>query len=170
MLDEFALVFVPMFVAVDPVGILPIFMTLTEGMDAPRRRRVIFTSVSTALVVSLGFLALGKLVLGMLSVTLNDFRVAGGALLFVIALGDLMSPQKGRHRSPVADETVGAVPLGVPLIVGPAVLTTSLVLVDSHAAWLVVASVVLNVLIAGGTRSCVSSAAPARAWSASWLD
>jgi len=149
MADKFWLAFLPMFVAVDPIGLLPLFVALTEGMAENARRRVVIQSVVTALAVALGFLVAGKFLLRVLGVTINDFLIAGGVLLFVVALGDILSAQKTRVSSVSAQETLGAVPLGVPLIVGPAVLTTSLVLLDSYGAVLTVAAVTLNVLLAG---------------------
>ena len=81
-----------------------------------------------------------------LRVTINDFLVAGGAILFIISIKDLLSYGKGDR---IPDETLGVVPLAVPLIVGPAVLTTSLILVNSFGFYPTVASIVLNILLCG---------------------
>jgi multiple antibiotic resistance protein len=145
--SRFWLCFVPLFVAVDAIGILPMFMGLTEGLDRAQMRRVVKQSVLVAMAVALTFLAIGKAVLTMLGVTIADFMIAGGSLLFIIAVNDLLTFEK---RQRVVDpDSLGAMPLGVPLIVGPAVLTTSLILVGEYGAPLTVLSVVINVLIAG---------------------
>jgi len=147
---SFWLAFVPLFVAVDPVGIVPLFIGICGEMDAAQRRRVVVQSVVTALIVAVGFIFAGKLLLQMLGVTESDFLVAGGSLLFVIALLDLAAETTHRPRLP-ADATIGAVPIGVPLIVGPAVLTTLLLLRDSpHVGPLMTClAVAANILLAG---------------------
>ena len=147
-MNEFFLCFVPLFVAVDPPGILPLFLSLTEGVDVQRKRRAIVQSVFTASGVALVFLFLGKVVLKYLGITIADFMIAGGVLLFVLSLNDLLSSDKPQRR--VVSEHLGAVPLGVPLIVGPAVLTTAMLLVDKHGVLPATGAVIANVMIAGG--------------------
>jgi multiple antibiotic resistance protein len=146
-LSKFWLCFVPLFVAVDAIGILPMFMGLTEGLDRTQMRRVVKQSVLVAMAVALTFLAIGKAILDLLGVTIADFMIAGGCVLFIIAVNDMLAFEKKRHS--VDPDSLGAMPLGVPLIVGPAVLTTSLILVSQYGAELTVISVVVNVLIAG---------------------
>jgi multiple antibiotic resistance protein len=143
---EFWLSFVPLFVAVDAVGILPLFLGLTEPFTAAQRRRVIGQSVLTATAVALVFIFFGGGLLRLLGITVADFMVAGGAMLFVFSLVDLASPQPRAERLARAD--LGAVPLGVPLLAGPAVLTTSLLLVDQHGPWVTSGALAANMLIA----------------------
>jgi multiple antibiotic resistance protein len=145
--SRFWLCFVPLFVAVDAIGILPMFMGLTEGLDQAQMRRVVRQSVVVAMAVALTFLAIGKGILSLLGVTIDDFMIAGGAVLFIIAVNDLLTFEKKQRV--VDPDSLGAMPLGVPLIVGPAVLTTSLILVGEYGAPLTVLSIVTNVLIAG---------------------
>jgi multiple antibiotic resistance protein len=143
---DFLMVFVPLFVAVDAIGILPIFMSLTEGVPQLDRKRIVRQSFVTALLVAVAFIFLGKSVFHLLGITISDFMVAGGILLFIIATLDLTTGTKFARRV----ETLGAVPLGIPLIVGPAVLTTSLMLVDVHGLAATLAAVLLNLLLAIG--------------------
>ncbi|HRY28572.1 MAG TPA: MarC family protein, partial [Elusimicrobiota bacterium] len=75
--------FVPLFVAVDAIGVLPIYLGLTQGFSREQHRRVILQSMLTATVVALAFLAAGPAVLRFLRITVPDFMVAGGTLLFV---------------------------------------------------------------------------------------
>lgn len=147
MTREFLLVFIPLFVAVDAVGILPLYLGLVEHIDGARRRRIIVQSVLTAITVAVAFVVAGQPLLHLLGLTPGDFMVAGGALLFVISLRDLMAVGKPRHT--IDPETVGAVPIGVPLITGPAVLTTCLLLAEQHRMAMTVIAVVANILIAG---------------------
>jgi multiple antibiotic resistance protein len=146
--ESFWLCFVPVFVAVDPVGLLPIYLAITEGLSFRQRHRIIRQSVVTAVVVAVGFLFLGQWVLAFLDISVADFMIAGGLLLLAFAMIDLLSVEKRRRQ--VDPETVGAVPLGVPLMVGPAVLTVILLLANQHG-WLPTAlAVMANLLIAGG--------------------
>ena len=143
---DFFLAFVPIFVAVDAVGILPLFMGMTSGMDAKQRARVIRQSMVTALGVAVGFIFLGRSIFAFMGITPNDFKVAGGALLFLFAARDLLSEAKPEPQI----REVGAVPLGTPLIVGPAVLTSILMLSQDKGIAITLASVVVNVVLAGG--------------------
>ncbi len=146
-MTDFLLCFVPLFVAVDPIGILPMYMNLTQGVEKSRLRRLLAQSIATALIVALGFLAIGKLVLYYLGISIADFMVAGGLLLFVLALSDLLSSEKRQRR--VDPDSLGPVPIGVPLIVGPAVLTTGMLLMDQHGKLVAMSAAVANVLLAG---------------------
>jgi multiple antibiotic resistance protein len=148
-MNTFWLCFVPLFVAVDAIGVLPLFMNLTDGVDTGRVRRIVVQSVITALVVSLVFCAIGEFLLSVLGITVSDFMIAGGALLFALSLYDLLALEKHQRRLDVA--SLGAVPVGVPLIVGPAVLTTTILLLRQapSAALVVAAAVAVNILIAG---------------------
>lgn len=143
----FWLCFVPLFVAVDAIGVLPMFMSLTQNIDSHRIRRVIYQSVITATMVALVFLAIGTWILKLLGITVADFMVAGGILLFVISMSDLLTAEKIQRQ--VDPESLGAVPLGVPLITGPAVLTTSIILINEHGLTATAAAIVINILIAG---------------------
>jgi len=146
-MQQFWLCFVPLFVAVDALGVLPMFLGLTEGLEPRKVRRVLVQSVVTAVAVALAFLMGGKVLLNLLGITVADFMVAGGILLFVISMTDLITAEKTQRQVDV--ESLGAVPLGVPLMAGPAVLTTSLLLLDQYGMLPTAAAVVLNVLIAG---------------------
>jgi multiple antibiotic resistance protein len=144
-LRNILLSFIPLFVAVDAIGVLPIFVSLTEGLDKQQKNKVIVQSMITAFLLAVGFILIGKLVFRLLGISIGDFMVAGGALLFCIAITDLMNPARER-RMPVKD--LGAVPIGTPLIVGPAVLTTSLVIISEYGWLPTVISVIGNILIA----------------------
>lgn len=146
-LKSFWLCFVPLFVAVDAIGVLPMFMALTEGLDIPSIRRVIYQSVITATIVGLSFLAVGRAVLALLGITVADFMIAGGSLLFVISISDLLRTEKIQRKTD--PDSLGAVPIGVPLITGPAVLTTSILLLSQHGAVPTSAALTINVVIAG---------------------
>ncbi|MGZ3595180.1 MAG: MarC family protein [Syntrophales bacterium] len=148
-MNRFWFCFFPIFMAVNVIGVLPMFMSFTEGLDRPKINRIIVQSVVTATIVAVIFLAVGKVILDLLGITVSDFMIAGGTLLFIISLDDLMSME--RRWSQIDPESLGAVPLGVPLIVGPAVLTTILILVQEYGPLATVAALIVNILIAGFT-------------------
>ena len=155
-MSDFLLCFVPLFVAMDPPGILPIYIGLTGDLTRSQRHRVILQSVFTAAVVGMLFIAVGRVILTYVGITIADFMIAGGLLLFVLALSDLLNSDKPQRR--VAAEHLGAVPLGVPLMVGPAVLTTGLLLVDEHGYALTSGALGLNIFFTGILL-----------WSAGWV-
>ena len=127
MAKNILLAFIPIFVAVDAVGVLPIFVSLTEGMRRDEKTKTITQSVLTAMLLAGGFVFLGKAVFKVLGITIGDFMIAGGAILFCLAITDIINPVK-RRRMP--GQQLGAVPLGTPLIVGPAVLTTPMAIIS----------------------------------------
>jgi multiple antibiotic resistance protein len=147
MLEHFFLAFVPIFVAVDAVGILPIYVSLTHGIPAEKRRKVVVQSVITAISVAVAFVFVGKSVFKLLGISIGDFMIAGGAILFCIAILDILKPEKQRRVA--SAEELGAVPLGMPLIVGPAVLTTTLICLDHYGLAPTLLSLFVNVIIAG---------------------
>ncbi|MBN1409315.1 MAG: MarC family protein [Spirochaetales bacterium] len=145
-LVNIGLSFIPVFVAVDALGVLPIYISFTVEMDKKEKHKIIFQSVITAISLAIVFIFLGKWIFNILAISIGDFMIAGGIILFAIALMDLLSSTK-RRRIPSKD--LGFVPLGTPLIVGPGVLTTSLLLLDQFGIIYTLVSVVLNVILAG---------------------
>jgi multiple antibiotic resistance protein len=146
MLKNILLSFIPLFVAVDAIGVLPIFVSLTEFLEQKERTKVIIQSMLTASGLAMGFVLVGKLVFKFLGIAMGDFMIAGGGILFCLAIVDIVNPVKKR-RIPARD--LGAVPLGTPLIAGPAVLTTSMVIISHYGLVPTVISILANILLAG---------------------
>jgi multiple antibiotic resistance protein len=136
--------FIPLFVAIDVLVPLSIFISLTQEVPESERRAIIRESILTALIVSFLFIALGKAIFSILGISADDFKIAGGLVLLIFAISDLIRHDEER-RKPVG--RVGIVPIGVPLIVGPAVLTTILVLVEHYGIIPTIISLVLNLII-----------------------
>lgn len=145
MLKNYLLAFIPVFVAVDAIGVLPLFIGLTHNLNKQQRNNVLLQSFLTGISLALIFILIGKWLFYVLGITVKDFMIAGGIILFCIALRDIFMP--GKQGSGSASE-LGAVPLGTPLIVGPGVLTTCLIIVDQYGVLPTITSVVLNVSIA----------------------
>ncbi len=144
MIKDTLLAFIPVFVAVDAIGILPIYISLTKGLTDAEKRKVLVQSFFTGVFLALSFILVGKWIFGLLGITVNDFMIAGGAILFVIAIRDLFF----KERQGAEKSEMGAVPIGTPLIVGPGVLTTCLIIVDQYGTIPTIISVLLNVTIA----------------------
>lgn len=147
-MTEFWLSFLPIFMAVNAIGVIPIFISFTIELHKEQVHKIIMETVITATAVALVFLAIGSILFRILGITVSDFMIAGGALIFVIALTDLLTVE-GAKSQQVDPESLGAVPLGVPLIVGPAVLTTILILVPQQGYIAVIIATIVNILIAG---------------------
>jgi multiple antibiotic resistance protein len=133
--------FIPLFVAIDTIGIVPVYVGLTSGIPEDKRRKIVMQSIVTAFIISVIFLFVGKWVFKLLGITVADFQIAGGALLFVLAVLDLVSGGKPQREF---DTEIGVVPIGTPLIIGPAVLTVIIMMVDLHGIVPTMASVLIN--------------------------
>ncbi len=144
---ELALTFVPLFFAMDAVGNLPIFLALTQEVGATRRRQTVNLATLTALGVGLGFVAVGKAIFSLLGIEVADFLMAGGIILLILAIRYLITGKIVENQDLSASETVGVVPLGTPLVVGPAVLATLLLLIGQYRIPIVLSSFILNLAI-----------------------
>jgi multiple antibiotic resistance protein len=151
--EPFVESFLPLFVAINLPGIVPIFLGLTDGFSVGQRRRLAFQALLTAGAVSVVILFAGQLIFRVMGITVNDLRVGGGLILLTLSIADLLFGDY-RRRDPTADgnpgdsaATVGIVPIGIPLIVGPAAITTILVSQQSHGYLPTLSSLVANLAI-----------------------
>ncbi|MCX5710305.1 MAG: MarC family protein [Candidatus Omnitrophica bacterium] len=145
--QPYLLSFIPIFVAVDAIGNIPVFVSLAEGLSKKDKHKIIVESVTTATAMAVLFMLIGKWVLRVLSITIPDFQIAGGALLFVIAVRLLLPGASKFSLTTNHDKDVGVFPLGTPLITGPAVLTTTLMMLDTYGLVTTFISLILNMLI-----------------------
>ena len=143
-MQVFLLSFIPIFVAMDALGILPMFMGFTENLKKREKQKIITQSIITAFLIGIIFLLIGRWIFQVVGVMVSDFKIAGGLVLLTISLRDLLQYDKGPKLSP---QTMGAVPIGTPLITGPAVLTTIVILLDLHGMYLTVMSFLANLMI-----------------------
>jgi len=127
--DKFIRAFIPLFVAIDPIGLAGVFLAMGLGVPIERRRRIANQAVWTGGGVALLFLFLGATIFRALGITVSDFQIAGGLILLIIAARDLVQPAIVEPAKPADD--FGVVPLGMPLIAGPALITTLLLLDQS---------------------------------------
>jgi multiple antibiotic resistance protein len=145
---DFLSLFLPLFVAMDPLGILPAFVQMTSNLSVQRRQKVLNGSILLAGVVGILFIPLGPRILLALGLKVGDFQIAGGLLVLVIALRDIVWEQKMFSMDDSSDNSIGIVPIGIPLLVGPAVLATLILLGNRFIFWEIAGSLLLNLLIA----------------------
>src|SRR4028119_263120 len=119
--------FLPLFVAINVLGIIPVYLALTERMTAAQRRRLTLLAVATSSLLATLILFAGQLIFSLLGITVNDLRVGGGLILLVLSISNLIFGDYRRRDPSVAsaeggddNASVGIVPLGIPLIMGPA--------------------------------------------------
>jgi multiple antibiotic resistance protein len=143
-LEKFIFAFIPIFVAIDAIGMVAVFIGLGADISPARRQQEALLGLLTAIAISVGFLFLGKIVFQALGITVADFQVGGGLILLAFAVRDLLdlgSKDRG------AKDAFGVVPLGMPLIAGPALLTALLVLADTVGIVFTLLSLFVNLVI-----------------------
>ncbi len=130
--------FATLFVVIDPPGLVPLFIALTQGMDATKRRAMAQRACIIATIMLMLFGLMGEALLGFIGISMPAFRIAGGILLFLTALDMLFERRtqrrEGQHADPDHDPSV--FPLATPLIAGPGAIATMILLVgQSGPGW-----------------------------------
>lgn len=143
--QAFLISFIQIMVALDAPGTLPIYIAMTEGLTPQERRVIVRHSIVTAFLITIGFTFLGRAVFKALAITVEDFMIAGGIVLLLIAVLEIV---RAGDKKYTISPTFGVVPLGTPLIAGPATLTTTLVLVGNYGYIPVIGSLIVNILFA----------------------
>ena len=162
MIELFVSAFVTLLVIVDPPGCAPIFASLTSGTDAGHRRRMAVRSVGVAGAILFFFALLGEPLLRTLGISLSAFRLAGGIMLFMIAL-DMVFERRTERReerardiegTPEADD-ISVFPMAIPMIAGPGSIATVMLLsarangtLEALVLFAAVAAVLLLTLLA----------------------
>ena len=131
--------FATLFVVIDPPGLVPLFIALTQGMDAEHRRHMARRACIIAFILLTLFGLLGEALLGFIGISMPAFRIAGGILLFLTALDMLFERRTQRREGQQADpdHDPSVFPLATPLIAGPGAIATMILLVGkSGDGWL----------------------------------
>ncbi|WP_417668753.1 MarC family protein [Roseibium sp.] len=138
MLDYIINAFATLFVTIDPVGLAPMFLAVTAGLSAADRRRVAIRATVTAAIILMVFFFAGQTVLNVLGISVSAFRVAGGILLFLVAV-EMVFGKRAERKSEAAEKAIGDTPpidlhevaifpLAIPLIAGPAAISAIILL------------------------------------------
>jgi len=146
--QPFIKAFLPLFVAIDVIGILPLFVGITRGMDAHNRNKLALEAILAAFILAFLILFSGSMIFRVLGIQLHDLQVGGGLILLVLSINDLLfSDFQRRNPKDEADYTVGVVPLGIPLVMGPSAITTIMVSQQSFGYGPTLFAMVSNLLI-----------------------
>ncbi len=143
--------FIELFVVVDPVGNVPVLLSLTSDLRPGERVRVVYRAVGFAGVLILGFAISGKLVLDYLGVSVEALMIAGGILLLRAALGMVEGDPTGFRIEPESRLDVAYVPLGTPLLAGPGAIVTVIVMLHRYGRLETILACVLVMLATLGT-------------------
>lgn len=146
--------FVTLFVIIDPIGLTPLFVALTQGMTQKRRKSIALRAIVVAFFVLSLFTLFGEAVLGFVGISMPAFRIAGGLLLFLTAL-DMLFQRRSKRREDQAEEEdhsddPSVFPLGIPLIAGPGAIATMILLAGQQPGILGLATtlaVMVSVLV-----------------------
>jgi len=141
---DFVLTFIPLFIVIDTLGNLPIVLTLSEGMTTKARNRMIHVAMLTATVVGLVFLFFGRFILDVMNISVGSLTIAGGLILLILSVRYLIS---GRVIEAQREEMIAVVPIGTPLVVGPATITTLLLLSVDYSLGIILLSLAINLFI-----------------------
>jgi len=145
LLEKFLQAFIPLFVAIDPIGLAAIFLALGTGVPLETRRKIARQAAWTGGGVALLFLLLGQTIFAALGITVNDFQIAGGLILFLLAARDLI--HSAAEEPPKLADDFGVVPLGMPLIAGPASITTLILLAQTLGVAVTLAALAVNLVL-----------------------
>ncbi len=151
-------VFVTLFVVIDPIGLTPIFVSLTAGVDSATRRKIAFQACVIAAVILVLFALAGKHLLDLMGITLPAFRIVGGIMLFLIAVEMLFEKRTERRSKNVSESSdpahiepgagdIAVFPLATPLIAGPGAAASIILLMGQHQGDLASQAVILAVML-----------------------
>ena len=144
-ISELTKAVIALFIIVDPFGNIPIFIGLTENVPEQQIKRVYNTAIIVGMALLLVFAFAGSLILSIFGLTIESFEIAGGILLLIISIRIIIS---GYHENVETPESLGAVPIAIPLLVGPGAITTTIVTLQTYPTdgWIVAVLAVVIVL------------------------
>jgi multiple antibiotic resistance protein len=145
--------FSAIFFVVDPLAVLPIFLAMTANESPAQKRATALRAAITCGITLTVFAAAGSLIFRFFGITLGAFKIAGGVLLFLVAL-DMMQARQSRTRSTpeeekegIAKADVAIIPLASPLLSGPGSIATVMVLMSRHTLFLYTIPVFVSILL-----------------------
>ena len=132
---------IALFIIVDPFGNIPIFMGLTEKIPDTQRKKVYNTATLVGFALLLLFAFTGQEILTIFGLSIYSFEVAGGILLLIIAIRILITGSM--HENVESPESLGAVPIAIPLLVGPGAITTTIFNLQTYGSLLAILAVLI---------------------------
>lgn len=143
--EALTLTFVPLFIAIDAIGTLPFVLSAITGLPQAQKLHTINTATITAALVGLVFLFLGQAVLNLMGISVASFAIGGGIVLLALSINQLIT---GRMMDVLKEEMVAVMPIGTPLLSGPATITTLLLLTTQFPLYIILLSFTLNIILA----------------------
>lgn len=149
MIQEMIPIFITIFIVIDPLGIIPVYLSLSRTLTGPEKKKAILKSIMTAFSVFTLFILIGRQILAFLAIQPGSFFIAGGVLLFLISLDMLFATPRRTKTSENEEERadIALFPLGIPLIAGPGTITTIMLYVSRAANTLYITAVLFAVII-----------------------
>ncbi|RJQ38574.1 MAG: MarC family protein [Dehalococcoidia bacterium] len=144
LVQSFVLTFVPLFIVIDPLGNLPFVISMSEGLTVREGRKLVLIAVATAALVGLVFLFFGQFILTVMGIDFGSLAIAGGLILLVLSIKHMTT---GQMMDVIKEEMMAVVPIGTPLTVGPATITTLLLLTAQFPLYVVLISFLLNLVV-----------------------
>jgi len=142
---NFAKAAIVLFIIVDPFGNIPIFIGLTEKMTESQLRKVFNTACLVGFILLLLFSFTGQEIFNIFGVSIYSFEIAGGILLLIISVRILISGTM--HENVESPESLGAVPIAIPLLVGPGAITTTIFNLQAYDVYVTALSVLFVIAI-----------------------
>lgn len=140
MLNHFTFSLLGIFVSMDIIGVLPLYLGITRSMNEDRRNQVLRQSMLVASAVAISFALIGRWIFKFLGIAIFDFKIGGGIVLLVMAILDLVHGRKPDDST----GSTGVVPLAVPMITGPALIATLMLQVGLYGNTIVLVSLLIN--------------------------
>jgi len=161
---EFSLLaFTTLFTMINPIGVIPVYTSLTEKLNSKQARMIALKATTTALLVLLFFAFGGKFIFDLFNISINGLRIVGGILFFMSGFdmlrGKLAKIKSDGEESLEAAKDFAITPLGIPIITGPGAITVSIVYMnDAHLISHKIAFVIVILLVMGLTHLILLSA------------
>jgi multiple antibiotic resistance protein len=138
---ELAKAVITLFIIVDPLGNIPIFISLTKGMAREHRQKAFRTAIFTGFILLISFALMGQQIFMLFGISLYSFMIAGGILLLIISIRILVRGEWEEESNP--PESIGVVPIGFPLLVGPGAITTTILNLQASGVMVTVIAVLI---------------------------
>ena len=139
---------IALFIILDPIGNIPIFLGLTKEMTCEDRGKVFRTATLVGLLLLLTFTIAGNEIFRFFGITIHNFMIAGGILLMIIAIRILISGEL--NEAATSPEGIGAVPIAMPLLVGPGAMTATILTLQTSGILVTLVTVLINFFIIWG--------------------
>jgi len=131
---------VTLFVIIDPISLVPLFIALTSREDPAQRRKIALRATALAAIVLISFIIVGQFLLDSIEISLSAFQIGGGLVLMIIGLkmvfdddteAEVLDREEGNPKKPILVSDVAVFPLATPLIAGPGAIMAVVLLTDN---------------------------------------